>query len=53
MTESGIKKLMIVILGVIILATLVFIYFLPVEKQDGDGHYKEDKKQAQEKKKSK
>lgn len=47
MSESGINKLMIAILSVMMLAALVFIYFLPVEKQDGDGHYREDKKQIQ------
>lgn len=51
MTDSGINKLMIAVLSVMMLAALVFIYFLPEEKQDGDGHYKEDKKQTQEKKK--
>lgn len=53
MTDSGINKIMLAVLSIMVLSALVFIYFLPEEKQDGDGHYKEDKKQIQGKQKSK
>jgi hypothetical protein len=46
MTESGLKKLATVIISALVLVSLLFIYFLPEEKQDGDGHYKESKKQS-------